>query len=86
MIITMLHVAITFLFLFSLARSEEEEIPKILRVQKDGSSRKIVTMSDGELIVNLLMNNNGVMEDCKVTRRARMQLGMVKYDVSISQS
>ena len=63
---------------------EEEKIEKILRVQLEDNGLKIVTMSDGETFVNLELEKNGAIHDCKVVRRRRMALGMLKYDVRIS--
>ena len=63
---------------------EEEKIEKILRVQLEDNGLKIVTMSDGEMFVNLELEKNGAIHDCKVVRRRRMALGMLKYDVRIS--
>lgn len=42
---------------------------------------KLVTMSDGEQLVNFQLNSDGSINDCKVIRRRRMALGMLKYDV-----
>ena len=61
---------------------EEEKIEKILRVQLEDNGLKIVTMSDGEMFVNLELTKSGAINDCKVVRRRRMALGMLKYDVS----
>ena len=60
---------------------EEEKVEKILRVQLEDNGLKIVTMSDGEMFVNLELEKNGAIHDCKVVRRRRMALGMLKYDV-----
>ena len=59
----------------------EPEIEKILRIQFEDNGYKTVTMSDGELIVNFLLNSQGGIEDCKSLRRRRMLLGMLKYDL-----
>ena len=61
---------------------EEDKIEKILRVQLEDNGLKIVTMSDGEMFVNLELTKFGAINDCKVVRRRRMALGMLKYDVS----
>ena len=70
-----------FFLLFSNSKSTQE-IQKILRLQLEENGYKTVTMSDGELVVNYLLNAQGGIEDCKSLRRRRMLLGMLKYDVS----
>ena len=74
---------IIFLSIFCLAFSnaKSQEIQKILRLQHEENGYKTVTLSDGELIVNYLLNAQGGIEDCKSLRRRRMLLGMLKYDV-----
>ena len=65
---------------------DEEKIEKILRVQLEENGKKIVTMSDGEMFVNFEFTEIGAIGDCKVVRRRRMALGMLKYDVRIGPS
>ena len=65
---------------------DEEKIEKILRVQLEENEKKIVTMSDGEMFVNFEFTGIGAIGDCKVVRRRRMALGMLKYDVRIGLS
>ena len=64
---------------------DEEKIEKILRVQLEENGKKIVTMSDGEMFVNFEFTKTGAIGDCKVVRRRRMALGMLKYDVRPSE-
>jgi hypothetical protein len=64
----------------------EEKIEKILRVQLEENGKKIVTMSDGEMFVNFEFSEIGAIADCKVVRRRRMALGMLKYDVRLGPS
>ena len=69
---------LVFLSIFVLVISEE--IEKILRVQLEENGFKTITMSDGEMLVNFLLDAKGEIEDCKALRRRRMILGMLKYD------
>ena len=61
--------------------SEEETVETIVRIQHEEKDTKMVTMSNGEMNVNLHLGTSGDIFDCKVTRRRRMALGMIKYDV-----
>ena len=68
---------------FALA-TDEDTVDKVVRVQYEEKGIKIVTMSDGEMLVNLQLGSSGNILDCKVVRRRRMALGMIQYDVSSS--
>ena len=61
----------------------DENIERILRVQMEKDGGKIVTMSDGELLVTYVYDSNSKIVDCNVNRRRRISLGMLKYDVNI---
>ena len=61
----------------------DENIERILRVQIEKDGGKIVTMSDGELLVTYVYDSNSKIVDCNVNRRRRISLGMLKYDVNI---
>ena len=71
-------VQILLLFQFCLANddhenSEDEDEPvKILRVQLEENGLKLVTMSDGEVMVTFQLRPDGKINDCKVMRRRRL--------------
>ena len=69
-----------FFFAWIFVFVNSEEIGKILRVQLEENGLKTVTMSDGEMLVNFLLDTKGEIKDCKALRRRRMILGMLKYD------
>ena len=77
--------AFIFLLVIHLVNCEEEpeQAEKIVRIQSEENGLKIVTMSDGETLVNFQLDSQGDIQDCKVVRRRRMALGMLKYDVII---
>ena len=74
------------IFFVSLALAEEDEsekkIEKILRVQLEDDASKVVTMTDGELLVTYVFNAKSEVVDCNVNRRRKVSLGMLYYDVS----
>ena len=75
-----------FLVLYTTQAEEkkwDENIERILRVQIEKDGGKIVTMSDGELLVTFVHDSNSKIIDCNVNRRRRISLGMLKYDVGI---
>ena len=76
----------TFLTIISLTLAEENEsekkIEKILRVQLEEDDSKVVTMTDGELLVTYVFNFKSDIVDCNVNRRRKVSLGMLYYDVS----
>ena len=77
-----------FLVLYTTQAEEkkwDENIERILRVQIEKDGGKIVTMSDGELLVTFVHDSNSKIVDCNVNRRRRISLGMLKYDVGIYQ-
>ena len=77
-----------FLILYTTQAEEkkwDENIERILRVQIEKDGGKIVTMSDGELLVTFVHDSNSKIVDCNVNRRRRISLGMLKYDVGIYQ-
>ena len=77
-----------FLVLYTTQAEEkkwDENIERILRVQIEKDGGKIVTMSDGELLVTFVHDSNSKIIDCNVNRRRRISLGMLKYDVGIYQ-
>ena len=83
-----LHRLILSIFLvYSISSTQAEEkkwdenIERILRVQIEKDGGKIVTMSDGELLVTFVYDSNSKIVDCNVNRRRRISLGMLKYDV-----
>ena len=63
---------------------EDEKVEKVLRIQLEPNGLKLVTMSDGELIVTFELKPNGDINDCKSFRRRRMALGMLNYDVELN--
>ena len=77
-----------FLVLYTTQAEEkkwDENIERILRVQIEKDGGKIVTMSDGELLVTFVHDSNSKIVDCNVNRRRQISLGMLKYDVGIYQ-
>ena len=59
----------------------EKKIEKILRVQLEDDDSKVVTMTDGELLVTYVFNSKSEIVDCSVNRRRKVSLGMLYYDV-----
>ena len=59
----------------------EKKIEKILRVQLEDDACKVVTMTDGELLVTYVFNSKSEIADCSVNRRRKVSLGMLYYDV-----